>query len=810
MPDTPSLTQQEARDRAALVEVHRYDLAVDLTGLLEGDALIAESTISFTCRQPGATTFLDCLADVRSVTLNGRTLPGAAGPRIALPGLAADNVVLVRSVQPQTGQRNGVHRSVDTSDGRVYVWTSFEPDDARRAWACFDQPDLKAVFAFTVDAPADWTVLSSSGDPVVTPQGDGRRWAFPDTPRLSTYVPALNAGPFHLVRREVDGFELGLAARRSLAGQLDRDADELFTVTAQGLAFFGERFALAFPQRRYDQVFVPDFGGAMENFGCVTWSDVFLYRAAPSPGERELRAVVLLHEMAHMWFGDMVTMRWWDDLWLNEAFAEWACYWAATSATEHTDAWASFLAGRKLTGYAADRAPSRHPIRQPAADVAAAAANFDMITYSKGASVLKQLVAWVGEDVFVAALRDYVAEHAWGNATLDDLLGALARASGRDTATWQATWLGTSGTDVLSLAAGAVHAAGPDGGAPRPHRVDVGAYVRGPAGLERREVLSLDTTGARTPLPAHEPADLLLLNDGDLTFAVVRPDEAGLAALLACAADLPTAVARTLALTTAWQLVVLGELAAGPFVRCALSVLEREQVAPVLEPLLTLTVQAAALWSSDADRPLLESAVADVCVALAAAPERRQVAARALARTAGSDEQLAALDRAVGEDVDLRWRRLQRRAVLGRLGAGEVERLQAVDPDPDAALRALVVRAALPDAAAKAATWQAATEARTIPLGTLNTVRDAFWQRSQAAVLAPYAQRYLDGLLALGDGGMISAMATSGALFPTVGVDAGYLERLAEAARAPEVNPVVARTVVERSDELRRMLAARG
>ena len=328
-----SLTVDEARTRAAVLHVERYEIAVDLTGLLDGDAWRAESTVRFTCSEPGASTFLDCDADVEQVVLNGVVLEGASGPRVELPGLAADNVAVVRSVQTRTAQRTGVHRAVDASDGRVYVWTSFEPDEARLVWACFDQPDLKAVHALTVDAPADWSVLTSTGDPVVTEVPGGRRWAFPDTPRLSTYVPALDAGPFHVVRREVDGYDLGLACRQSLAAQLDRDAEELFGLTAAGLAFFGERFAMPFPQRRYDQVFLPDMGGAMENWGCVAWSDAFLTRGEPSHGERELRAVVLLHEMAHMWFGDLVTMRWWDDLWLNEAFAEWACHWAATAVT---------------------------------------------------------------------------------------------------------------------------------------------------------------------------------------------------------------------------------------------------------------------------------------------------------------------------------------------------------------------------------------------------------------------------------------------------------------------------------------------
>ncbi|HEX6869492.1 MAG TPA: aminopeptidase N, partial [Micromonosporaceae bacterium] len=483
MQSLPSLTRAEADQRAALIEVNHYHIAVDLTGMLTGTEFRAVSTIRFSCRTPGASTFVDAAVDVVSATLNGRPVGAehiSAG-RIQLTDLAEDNVLIVSSVQPDTTTGEWVHRSVDQSDQQVYIWTSFEPDDARRAWACFDQPDLKAPHGFTVIAPAEWTVVSNSGDPAVTEAGNGaKRWEFPDTPALSTYVPVLNAGPFHEIRSDRNGYDLGLLCRRSLAQFLDRDAEELFEVTAQGLTFFGDRFGLAFPQRKYDQVFLPDMGGAMENYGCVTWSDSDIFRSVPTHVEREYRAMTLLHEMAHMWFGDMVTMRWWDDLWLNEAFAEWACYWAAEAATRFTDAWSGFLAADKIWGYSADMAPTTHPIRQPVNDVAAAAASFDGITYPKGASALKQLFAFVGEDVAVAGLRSYFAKYLWGNTRLSDLMRELELASGRDLTDWTTGWLDTAGTDRLSLAwsggTATVHAEGPGGIPPRPHRLNVGCY----------------------------------------------------------------------------------------------------------------------------------------------------------------------------------------------------------------------------------------------------------------------------------------------------------------------------------------------
>src|SRR5215510_1247156 len=448
-----SLTRDEAQERADLLTVDRYDIDVDFTGLLEGDAFRATSTMRFRCRTEGASTLVDCAAEVESASLNGQPLAADAvtGDRIRLDGLAADNVLVIESVQRSTDQGTGVHRSVDPSDGEVYVWTSFEPDDARRVWACFDQPDLKAPVAFTAAAPATWTVVSSSGDPSAIEDGDGvRRWTFPDTPALSTYVPVINAGPFHEVRSERDGYDLGLYARQSLATFLDRDAEELFGLTAAGLAFFGERFDMPFPQRRYDQVFVPDLGGAMENWGCVTWSDVFVYRTEASPAERQMRAAVLLHEMAHMWFGDLVTMRWWDDLWLNESFATFMSVLCQTQATRWRGAWTTFANVEKTWAYRQDQLPSTHPIVADINDLEDVEVNFDGITYAKGASVLKQLVAWVGIDGFMEGLRQYFKDHAYANAEFVDLLTALEKASGRELDAWAKEWLQTSGVNTLS------------------------------------------------------------------------------------------------------------------------------------------------------------------------------------------------------------------------------------------------------------------------------------------------------------------------------------------------------------------------
>ena len=814
MTDVRSLTQEEAHHRAALLDVERYDLEIDLTGLAEGDTLRVTSTISFSATTEGATTFIDCLGEVEEAVLNGAPLPSGQSSqgRLELPPLASDNVLMVRSLQRRTGEGQGVNRAVDPSDDQVYVWMSFEPDDARTVFACFDQPDLKAVFGITVQVPEQWLVTSNTGDAEITTTDGVSTWTFADTPRMSTYVTVVNAGPFAERRSSREGYDLGLYARRSLAPMLERDAEELFDLTARGLRFYGEQFAMPFPQTRYDQVFVPELGGAMENYGCVTWGDDFLYRDTPSYAEREFRALVLLHEMAHMWFGDIVTMRWWDDLWLNESFAEWACAWSGAACTEFTDLRAGVLATEKQDAYAADSAPTTHPIRQELIDVAAATATFDAITYPKGSAVLKQLVAFVGEDVFVKALRTYFRKHAWGNTTLHDLIAELAEASGRDLSAWVHGWLETSGTDRLALEREngqlTLVATSPAGRGPLPHRLRIGAYADRGDGWAPIEMLSVEVAGERTRIVGGEPADLLVVNDEDLTFAVVRPDAASLELILTRAGELPTAIGRTVALTTVWRLLYDGDLTAERFVDCGVGVLGRETADSVIEPMLTRLVEAADRWAPSSRRDDLLSKVADLCITLAEDPARRTAAVRALAQSATTSTQLERLD-ALATDPDVRWRRLTRLAELDRLEDSEVEQLMADDPDPDAWMSRVRVRAAVPSDEAKAEAWQIVMVDRKIPPGILGRVGRAFWLPAQDQLLEPYAQKYLDALGRISDTGMLWAMSLAGGFYPAVGGEDGFLDRLEARAGDDDVSPLVRHTVRELSDQRRRREAAR-
>jgi len=804
-----SLTQQEAQERAALLEVERYDIDIDLTDLPTGPSVRCASRITFSCGRPGAGTFVDCAAEVVSATLNGDPLePGDEG-RIPLDGLQERNVLVIESVQAETSSGSGVHKAVDPADGEVYLWTSFEPDEARFVWACFDQPDLKAPHAFTVTAPEAWTVVSNSGDPDVEELGGAKRWRFPDTPPLSTYNPVVLAGPFHEVRREVGGHDLGLFARRSLASILERDADELFTVTSQGLGFYADRFAMPFPQHKYDQVFLPEFGGAMENYGCVAWSDVFLRRTTPTPAENELFAKVLLHEMAHMWFGNIVTMRWWDDLWLNEAFADFACHWAAERATSYVDAWATHIADERLDAYLADQGPISHPIHQRIADVAEAASIFDSITYPKGAAVLHQLMIYVGEEAFVEGMRDYFARHAWGNTTLQDLIDALARTSGRDLDRWRRGWLETAGTDRLTLEREdddyVLVGRGP-AGEPRPQRLAVGSYRRTADGLERIELTQVDVESARTPVDLPREAELQLVNDEGLTFATARPDAESRGTLFEAAARLPLPISRAVAVATVWDMLVTGEATAAEVATCLRQVLIVETSDAAIEPYLMLLGQAAESWAPEAQRQTLAAEVVATCRELAGRDDRRQVALRTVARF-GSTEDLAWLAGAAGEDVDLLWRALVRKAELGALDEAEVQALLERDPDPDAWVRALTARAASPQAGDKEAVWQTVMVERKVPVSSVGLTMHAFWRPGQEEVLRDYPERYLDLVPRLHEAGMIPAMVyTSGGL-PRFGIDGDYLDRAL--AVAEHAAPVVRTTLQERADEVRRMLAAR-
>src|SRR6266581_4049507 len=562
-----NLTRDEARERARLLEVESYRIDLDVTG---GETTFrSRTTVTFRAASPGASTFIDLTApEIREITLNGGQVghENFTGRRITLDGLAGRNelTVVADCAYSRTGE--GLHRFTDPADKGVYLYSDLETFDAHRIYACFDQPDLKARFEFTVTVPDTWLVVSNMApDVTAAPAGPGtRRWHFPATPPMSTYITAIAAGPYHVVRADHDGIPLGIYCRESLARYLD--PDEIFEVTRQGFDFFHESFGVRYPFGKYDQLFVPEYkAGAMENAGCVTFLEDYIFRSRVTDSARENRAETILHEMAHMWFGDLVTMRWWDDLWLNESFATWAGNVAQAEATRWPAAWTTFAQVWKAWAYRQDQLPSTHPIAADIPDIAAVEVNFDGITYAKGAAVLKQLVAHVGRENFLAGVRRYFGQHAWSNATLADLLAPVADTSGRDLAGWSKQWLETAGVNTLRpeyatddqdrFAAFAVLQEAPASHPVlRPHRIAIGLYDRTEAGLVRRRRVETDIAGDRTEvteLVGERRPDLVLVNDDDLTYAKIRLDEASLRTLVAGAGDFADPLPATLCLAAA-------------------------------------------------------------------------------------------------------------------------------------------------------------------------------------------------------------------------------------------------------------------
>jgi aminopeptidase N len=830
------LTQVEAAARAELLSVERYDVHLDLSGLAEGNTFRSRSAVSFSCSAPGASTWIDLAAgEVHLARLNGVQLPLAEvvrGERVRLEGLQARNELLIEATHNDTASGVGLSRSLDAADGSVYAWTTFEPFDAHRAFACFDQPDLKARYRFSASVPAGWTCVSNSSVASVEERPGECLWKFAETARLSTYVTALCAGPFHSLTVAHGGTVLGLHARRSLAEYLEANAGELFDLTRRGLDFFGERFAIPFPSNTYHHVFLPDIGGAMENFGCVTWNDRAIFRSAPTRAQAQWRAVVLLHEMAHMWFGDLVTMRWWDGLWLNESFADWAAYWATASATPYVNAWCDSASIQKRRAYAADQSPTTHPIHREVPDVAAAEASFDAITYSKGASVLRQLVAWVGEDRFLKGLRQYFNRFAWGNSDLEGLLGELSAASGRDLEAWSHEWLLSAGVNTLSLQVSApgdhyervavVQRAPSEHPVLRSHRVAVGAYLgEGGDRLARRDRVELDVSGELTEigeLVGCSRADLLLLNDDDLTFAKVRLDDDSRTVLLERGHSLPLPLSRMVALQIVWDMLADGELPAAAVVAFAVRGIATETEETNVSALIATAVEAIQHYAPRDELERLQAIVADgalAALAEAAPGSSRWVTLQAgLAATAARENQLRALEALLADssngDQGVRWRALTRLVALDRVGDDAVAAEERRDPDPDASFRALGARAARGSRESKDRAFEVLFAVPASPPAAVGAIGAAFWQPHQEELLRSYARDFIDRLPALQHAlGWLPVRRLLQLAFPEAGIDEDFIARVEALASEPQTVPVVAAFLRDRAAEQRRWLRAR-
>ncbi|MEV8031832.1 aminopeptidase N [Streptomyces sp. NPDC086182] len=849
MPGT-NLTREEAQQRAKLLTVDSYEVDLDLSGAQEGGTYRSVTTVRFDSAETGAESFIDLVAPtVHEVTLNGDPLDAAEvfkDSRIALPGLLEGrNVLRVVADCAYTNTGEGLHRFVDPVDQQAYLYTQFEVPDARRVFASFEQPDLKATFRFTVKAPSGWTVISNS--PAPEPKDDV--WAFEPTPRISTYITALIVGPYHSVHSvyEKDGqtVPLGIYCRPSLAEFLDSDA--IFEVTRQGFDWFQEKFDYAYPFKKYDQLFVPEFNaGAMENAGAVTIRDQYVFRSKVTDAAYELRAETILHELAHMWFGDLVTMEWWNDLWLNESFAT---YTSIACQAYHPDSrwphsWTTFANSMKTWAYRQDQLPSTHPIMAEIRDLDDVLVNFDGITYAKGASVLKQLVAYVGMDEFFSGVQAYFKAHAYGNTRLSDLLGALEETSGRDLGTWSQKWLQTAGINILrpeietdadgvvtSFAIRQEAPALPAGaqGEPtlRPHRIAVGLYdLDADSGkLVRDERIELDVDGELTAVPqlvGRRRPDVILLNDDDLSYAKVRLDEDSLAFVTEHLGDFESSLPRALCWASAWDMTRDAELATRDYLALVLSGIGKESDIGVVQSLQRQVKLAIELYADPTAREALLTRWTDATLAhlhAAGAGGDHQLAwARAFAATARTPEQLDLLEallegretiEGLAVDTELRWALVQRLAAVGRFDDAEIAAEYERDKTAAGERHAATARAARPTEEAKAEAWASVVESDKLPNAVQEAVIAGFVQTDQRELLAPYTDEYFTVVKEIWDvrSHEIAQQIATG-LYPGIQVAEDTLAKTDAWLLSAEPNAALRRLVSESRSGVERALKA--
>ena len=774
-----NLTRIEAQERRGVLDTQSYEVELDLT--TGPEVFRSTSTVRFTATE-GASTFIDLIARrVHSVTLNGRSIPASAftDSRIALDELALENELVVVADCEYTNTGEGLHRFVDPVDGEVYLYTQFEVPDSRRVFAVFEQPDLKATFQFTVTAPASWKVISNSPTPEPVPSGEGvATWEFEPTPRISSYITALIAGPYESTFSELTSasgrvIPLGIFARKSLWQYLD--ADYIFEKTRQGFAYYEDKFDYPYPFAKYDQLFVPEFNaGAMENAGAVTFTEVYVFRSKVTDAVKERRVVTILHELAHMWFGDLVTMKWWNDLWLNESFAEWASTIATAEATEWTEAWTTFNAMEKTWAYRQDQLPSTHPVVAEIRDLEDVQVNFDGITYAKGGSVLKQLAAWVGIDEFFAGVGAYFRKHEYGNTELRDLLTELETTSGRELTEWSKKWLETAGVNTLSpaIVEGAdgtisafkiVQTAPSDYPTIRPHRLGVGFYDLQNGELVRTHFTELDVDGDLTDVPelvGLTRPDLVLLNDHDLAYAKIRLDERSLQTAIDHLSKISDPLARSLVWGAAWDQTRDAEASASDYIDLVLGNIASETESTTVRTTLAQLQLAANSYVTPDKRDASRHKVADGLWALAQAADAGSdsqlqfvTAFASAAATPEHWETVRALR--AGEitldgltiDTDLSWQLLVSLAAGGVITEGVIDEALASDNTAKGAEFAAQAKAALPTPEAKNAAWSSLVDSDRLPNTLVRAAGLGFTHPAGVLLLDEFVDQYFAMLL---------------------------------------------------------------
>jgi aminopeptidase N len=776
-----NLTRSEAAERARIVQVHSYQVEIDLTG---GPELFGATTRVRFSGQKGQSTFIDAITSaVHSVVLNGEVLDTSKvsdGVRIQLPNLAEENELLVVAQGKYTNTGEGLHRFVDPVDQEVYLYTQFEVPDSRKMFAVFEQPDLKATFSFNITAPSYWKVISNSPTPEPHQLREGVSvWNFEPTSRISSYITALVAGPYvevtdELVSSSGKVVPLGVFCRKSLFEHLD--AEYIFEKTKQGFEFFEGQFGVAYPFEKYDQLFVPEFNaGAMENAGAVTFTESYVFRSKVTDATRERRVVTILHELAHMWFGDLVTMRWWNDLWLNESFAEYASTLATQEATEWHGAWATFASLEKSWAYRQDQLPSTHPIVAEINDLEDVQVNFDGITYAKGASVLKQLVAWVGQESFMRGVSAYFKKHAYQNTELKDLLKELEAESGRDLSEWSKIWLETAGVNLLRpeiVETGGIiesfailQSAISDYPYLRPHRLAVGFYNEVNGKLVRVERVELDVQGASTQVPElvgkKRPA-LVLLNDDDLTYAKIRLDDQSFDTALKHLSEISDPLARALVWGSVWDATRDGEASARDFVKLVLSHIENETESTTMMTLLRQLLTVANMYVAIEHRTKVQLEVADGLWRLArnaqAGSDAQLQFTKFFAQFARSNQQLQIIEGLLNGkesldgleiDTDLRWELITSLAVGGKLSQDRIDAQLQQDNTANGQKAHAAAIAAIPEPKAKAKMFEKLVETDELSNALVNSASLAFGRVLDTSILEPFVDQYFSKVFSI-------------------------------------------------------------
>jgi aminopeptidase N len=779
---------------------------------------------------------------VEGVELNGEEVPKDAfdGARIRLDHLKEANELHILGSAAYQNVGAGMSRFVDPIDNRVYLHSQFEPFDAHRVYPCFDQPDLKGRFTFTVLAPADWEVISNTASSKAPVEGGKVRWAFATTPKMSCYITAIVAGPYHVVRDRHGEIDLGLYCRQSLKQYLD--AEEIFTITKQGLDFYGKAYAYPYPfGKKYDQLFVPEFKhGAMENAACVTFTEYYIFRSKVTEAAREGRADTILHEMAHMWWGDLVTMRWWDDLWLNESFATFMAFFSEVEATRFKNGWTTFANQIKAGARRQDQLPTTHPISANIPDIESVHLNFDQITYDKGASVLRQLVAWVGQDTFLRGVQRYLKTRQWGNASLDEFLSDVEQGSGRNLSAWSEDWLQTAGLNTLtpvirwrdggdgsSIASFSIEQEAPEQWPTlRPHRLALGLYDRTPGGLELRRRIELDVTGAITPvteLKDERAPDFLLLNDGDLAYAKVRFDDRSLQTARDHLATLRDPLARAVSWGAFWDMLRDARLPAREFLPIVLNNIHGEDDIGVVQNLLGQAGSAIYVYGDPANAKAASQMFADHALRVLDQAEPgsdvQLVWARAFIGAAASPDHLrrvrGVLDGTVAYkglkvDTDLRWGIVTALAGDGAADESLIDAELQRDPTDMGQRYAAGARAARPTPEAKAQAWSSIRDDRSLPLAMVRSIMRGFHRPDQRPLLEPYVQPYFEALEPVWKERDIEiALDFARGMYPAIVVGDDVVNRTTFALDRATTPGPVRRILLEGRDQMQRTIRAR-